>query len=278
MKAFLKKHFGILIILAVFLLIAGIWLIMWNRISNQIDKAAYSSVYETLSFEGAYYAMCDLETVRAYVPEAAEISQALCGEQLGALSFPSEEGTVTCPLYACKPLQDAGKKNALLLLERPEGISAYELSGFQYLDSQTSIWAVCASYGIAYPEDLESVIIRDQDGKVLETITDRGALTAFNEKFLKLGEDIGQEGVAQAYYDSYTAEFGETGKIWLEDGTVKADNDEVYQEAMKFWTKDLRLVTIRMKNGYQLRDCIYAPVPGTFSVYGDYRITEPFFS
>ena len=46
---------------------------------------------------------------------------------------------------------------------------------------------------------------------------------------------------------------------------------------MKFWTKDLRLVTIKLKNGYQLRDCIYAPVPGTFSVYGDYKITEPLF-
>ena len=76
---------------------------------------------------------------------------------------------------------------------------------------------------------------------------------------------------------AYTAEFGETDQIWFEDGTVKAANDAVYQEAMKFWTKDLRLVTIKLKNGYQLRDCIYAPVPGTFSVYGDYKITEPLF-
>ena len=47
---------------------------------------------------------------------------------------------------------------------------------------------------------------------------------------------------------------------------------------MDFWTKDLRLVTIKLTNGLQLRDCIYAPVPGTFSIYGDYKITEPFFS
>ena len=278
MKSFLKKHFVLLIVLAVFLLIAAGWLFMWNRIGNQVSRAAYRSVYDSLTFDGAYYTKCDEKTVQAYLPDVNAVTSALCGEQLGTLSFPSEEGTVSCPLYACKPLQDAGKKNAIVLLEQKDGISAYELSGFQYLDQQTSIWAVCASYGIAYPEDLEAVIVKDQDGNLLETITDREQLTAFNDKFLKLGEDIGQAGVAQAYYDAYTAEFGQTDQIWLEDGTVKADNDTVYQEAMQFWTKDLRLVTIKLKNGYQLRDCIYAPVPGTFSVYGDYKITEPFFS
>ena len=277
MKAFLKKHLGIIIVLAVFLLIAGGWLLVWRHIGNQVTKAAYRSVYDSLSFDGAYYAMCDLQTVQEYLPETEEISRALCGEQLGELTFPSEEGNVSCPLYACKPLQDAGKRNAVVLLEQPEGIRAYELTGFQYLDKQSSIWAVCASYGIGYPEDIESVLVRDQDGKLLETISGQDAVQSFLDKFLKLGEDIGESGIAQAYYDAYTAEFGETKQIWLEDDTVKAENDAVYQEAMKFWTKDLRLVTIRLTNGLQLRDCIYAPVPGTFSVYGDYKITEPFF-
>ncbi len=277
MKAFLKKHMVILIILAVFLLLAGIWLLLWRHIGNQVTKAAYRAVYDTLSFDGAYYAKCDLSTVQAYLPETDAVTKALCGEQLGTLSFPSEDGTVNCPLYACKPLTDAGKNNAIVLLEQTDGISAYELSGFQYLDQQTSIWAVCASYGIGGGEDLEAVEIKDQDGKLLETITDSAALSDFIDKFLKLGEDIGENGIAQAYFDAYTAEFGETDQIWFEDGTVKAANDAVYQEAMKFWTKDLRLVTIKLKNGYQLRDCIYAPVPGTFSVYGDYKITEPLF-
>ena len=69
-------------------------------------------------------------------------------------------------------------------------------------------------------------------------------------------------------------------KEWLPEPfeMVCAENDTVYQEAMEYWTQDLRLVTITLKNGLQLRDCIYAPVPGTFSVYGDYKITEPFFS
>jgi len=277
MKAFLKKHAVILIILAAFLLLAGIWLFIWHRIGSQVTKAAMQSAYDTLSFDGAYYAKCDLETVQAYLPETAGISRELCGEELGELSFPSENGTVTCPLYACKPLADAGKNNAIVLLEQADSISAYELSGFQYLDDQTSIWAVCASYGIGYAEDIEALEIKDQDGKLLETVTDRDRLSAFFEKFVKLGEDIGEIGVAHSYYEAYINEFGETDRIWFEDGTVKAENDEIYQQAMEFWTKDLRLVTIKLKNGYQLRDCIYAPVPGTFSVYGDYKITEPLF-
>ena len=278
MKAFLKKHLGIIILVAAILLFAGGWLFVWNRIGNQMTKAAFRSVYDTLTFDGAHYVRCDLETVRNYLPDTEAISRDLCGDELGTLSFPSETGSVSCPLYACKPLADAGKQNAIVLLEQEEGISAYELSGFQYLDEQTSIWAVCASYGIGYPENIESVTVKDKEGNLLETISEPEALSKFFDRLLKLGEDIGEAGIAEAYYNAYTAEFGETDQIWLEDNTVKAKDDAVYQEAMDFWTKDLRLVTIKLTNGLQLRDCIYAPVPGTFSIYGDYKITEPFFS
>ncbi len=278
MKAFLKKNLGVILIVGAFLLFAGCWLLVWNRISNQMTKAAYQSVFDTLSYDNAYYTRCDLQTIQTYLPEIKDVTNALYGEQLGELSFPSETGTVSCPLYACKPLQDSGKNNALVLLEHTDGISVYELSGFAYLDQQTSIWAVCASYGIGYPEDIESVTVKDQNGELIETITEQDALSDFFDKLLKLGEDIGEAGVAEAYYNAYTAEFGETDQIWLEDNTVKAENDTVYQEAMDYWTKDLRLVTITLTNGYQLRDCIYAPIPGTFSIYGDYKITEPFFS
>ena len=278
MKAFLKKHLGIIFLVAAILLFAGGWLFVWNRIGNQMTKAAFRSVYDTLTFDGAHYVRCDLETVRAYLPDTEAISRDLCGDELGTLSFPSETGSVSCPLYACKPLADASKQNAIVLLEQEEGLSAYELSGFQYLDEQTSIWAVCASYGIGYPENIESVIVKDKEGNLLETISEPEALSEFFDRLLKLGEDIGEAGIAEAYYNAYTAEFGETDQIWLEDNTVKAKDDAVYQEAMDFWTKDLRLVTIKLTNGLQLRDCIYAPVPGTFSIYGDYKITEPFFT
>ena len=108
MKAFLKKHAVILIILAAFLLLAGIWLFIWHRIGSQVTKAAMQSAYDTLSFDGAYYAKCDLETVQAYLPETAGISRELCGEELGELSFPSENGTVTCPLAVREDLLHIG--------------------------------------------------------------------------------------------------------------------------------------------------------------------------
>ena len=46
---------------------------------------------------------------------------------------------------------------------------------------------------------------------------------------------------------------------------------------MAYWNTDARMVTIRLKNGLLMRDCLYMPVPGIFAVYGNYRLTEPFF-
>ncbi len=278
MKEFLKKNKAVILFTAVLLLIVGGWLLFWGHLGKQVEKAAYQSAYEQLVFGGAYYAQCDLDILQEYLPDVQQIDESLLGEQLGELSFPSADGMVICPLYACKPMQDAGKKNAVVLLKQTDDIFPYELSGFQYLDEQTSIWAVCASYGIGYGSDLEAVIVKDADGKLLDTITDSDKLDQFVKQFLSLGEDIGEAGQAQAYYDAYTAEFGKTDQIWLENGTVKAADDAAYQKAMEFWTQDLRLITIKLKNGYQLRNCIYTPIPKTFSVYGDYAFTEPFFS
>lgn len=277
MKEFLKKNKWVLLAAAGVLLLVCGWLLLWQYVGDQVEQAAYEASYEQLSFDGAYYVRCDLAAVQLYVPDTKTIGKALCGEQLGTLSFPSEEGAVTCPLYACKPLEEAGKKHAIILLERKSGLLAYELAGFSYLDESPNIWAVCASYGIAWPEDFESVTISDAEGNVQETITDADALSDFYDKFLKLGEDLGEEGLTQAYYDAYVEKFGESDQIRLENGTIEAASDEAYAEAMEYWTEGLLLVTIRLANGLQLRDCIYAPVPGIFSVYGDYALTEPFF-
>lgn len=277
MKAFFQKNKVIFILLGVFILIAAGWLLLWSRLGRTMEQAAYEANYEQLVYSGAYYHQCDLGVVQEYLADVTAIDDALCGEELGTLSFPSESGTANCPLYACKPLTDAGKKNALVLLKRESGLVPYELIGFQYLDDDPSIWAVCASYGLGRASDLESVTVTDADGSNSETITDAEQLSAFYDKFVKLGEDLGAAGQAQAYYDAYTAKFGETGTVYLEDNTVKAVNDAAYQEAMDYWTEGMRLVTIRAKNGYQLRGCVYAPVPAVFSVYGDYAVTEPFF-
>ena len=277
MKAFLKKNKWVLLAAAAVILLGCGWLLLWMHLGDQVQLASYDSAYEQLSFDGAYYAQCDLQTVQLYLPDVTKIDKSLCGRQLGTLNFPSENGTVSCPLYACKPLEDAGKKRAVILLERDGAWLSYELSGFQYLDGTPDIWAVCASYGIGYPEDFASVTVSDRDGNLLETITDADKLSDFYDKFLKLGEDLGNAGTAQAYYDAYIRKFGDDGKVWLADGTVEAADDEAYAAAMEYWTEGLLNVEIRMKNGLMLRNCIYAPVPGVFSVYGDYAITESFF-
>lgn len=277
MKAFWKEHRKFLIGATLLLLFIGAWVLIWHRVGHQVEQAAYRSVYDTLTFDGAYYQKCGLETVQDYVPEAAEIGAALCGEELGMLQFPSEEGTVECPLYACKALEDAGKERGIVLLKGQEGYLAYELSGFRYLDDAPSVWAVCSSYGIGKAEDIESLTVKDADGNLLETVTDSADLKAFFDRFVKLGDCLSDEELTGLYYDSYTAEFGDDGKLSVRDGKLQAENDEALSAAMAYWNTDARMVTIRLKNGLLMRDCLYMPVPGIFAVYGNYRLTEPFF-
>ena len=277
MKAFWKEHRMFLIGAALLLLFIGAWMLIWHRVGGQVEQAAYRSVYDTLTFDGAYYKKCTLEVVQEYVPEAAEIGEALCGEELGMLQFPSEEGTVECPLYACKPLEEAGKERGIVLLKGQDAYLAYELSGFRYLDDAPSVWAVCSSYGIGKAEDIESLTLKDADGNLLETVTDSAALKAFFDRFVKLGDCLSDEALSEMYLESYTAEFGDDGKLEIKDGKLRAKDDEALAAAMEYWNTDVRMVTIRLKNGLLMRDCLYMPVPGIFAVYGNYRLTEPFF-
>lgn len=277
MKAFWKEHWKIVLAVGLFLLFAGGWFLIWNRVGNQVEQAAYRSVYDTLTFDGAYYHKCELATVQDYVPSASEIGEALCGEELGTLQFPSETGTETCPLYACKPLEDAEQARSILLLKGQEGYLAYELSGFSYLDDSPSIWAVCASYGIGAAEDIESLTLADADGNLLETVTDRAQIKDFFDKLVKLGDCLTDEELALAYYDSYTAKYGDDGTLEIKDGKLQAKDNKAFSAAMDYWNTDVRMVTLRLKNGLLMRDCLYAPVPGIFAVYGNYRLTESFF-
>lgn len=277
MKAFWNKYKKLLIGLAAALSLAGGWLLLWHRVGTQVEHAAYRSAFESLVYDGAYYKECTLETVQDYVPEAKAVGEALCGTALGSLQFPSESGTVTCPLYACKALEDAGKEKAIVLLKKEEEYLAYELSGFQYLDGEPSVWAVCASYGIGKAADIESLTLADADGNVQETITDADAVSDFYDKFIKLGECLTDEELSQAYLDAYIAEFGDDGKMQIQNGKLEATDQEAFDAAAAYWHRDVLSVTIRLRNGLMMRDCLYAPTPGIFAVYGNYKLTEPFF-
>lgn len=277
MKAFLKEHRGLLIAAAAFLLFLGSWMLIWKHISDSLDHAEQEEAFTELVYDGAYYTACDESVVRLYVSDAGSIDKTLCGSQLGEMSIPTANGTVVCPLYACKPLEDAGKENAILLLERSSGIKPYELTGFPYLDSNQSIWAVCASYGIGAGSDLESVTVREADGRELAHFTEPDALDAFFVKFAALGENLSDTETAEIYRDTYIKEYGDDGSVTVEDGKAAAADDETYDRAMALWSEGVCKVDICLKNGLRLRDCIYAPRTGLFTVYGTYHFTEPFF-
>ena len=65
--------------------------------------------------------------------------------------------------------------------------------------------------------------------------------------------------------------------LTIENGTIEAADDAVYQQAMELWGTGMCRVTMKLKNGFRLADMVYAPVPEVFQVYGYYAITEPFF-
>ncbi len=273
-KEIIKEHKGIIIVVALVLLLAGGWYYMWSRIAANMTLANYETGYEQFTFEGAHYLLCDSASLRSYLPDAAAADESLCGERIGEMSFPSSAGTVSCPLYACKAFGDAAPC-PLVIAERSGQYAAYELAGFASLDESPSAADVCAAYGIAGAETIEQIEVRDADGTLLEVITDAEALGDFCGKLTKLGADIGEAGLAKAYYDAYSAEYGETGKLTLAEGVIQYADDESYQQAMEFWCRGMCLMTIKLKSGLQLKNAVYAPVPGVFSLYGDYAFTDP---
>ncbi|MBQ8921141.1 MAG: hypothetical protein IJ060_03145 [Oscillospiraceae bacterium] len=278
MKTFLKEHKGFLIAVLLLLAAGSAWLLLWRRISKGVDRAAYEESFTQLVYGGAYYELCDAETLRLYLGDDAQIDRALCGTQLGEISVPTTEGAAVCALYACKPLEDAGKEKAVILLDRGAHVSAYELTGFQYLDDNPSIWAVCASYGIGDAADLESVRVCDSDGTELAVYTDEASLGKFFDQFVKLGENLSESEAEQAYLDAYAAEYGNDGGITIQEGSAASPDDETYQRAMTLWSEGVCKVDIVLRNGLQLRNCVYAPKPGLFTVYGTYRFETPFFA
>lgn len=276
-KTFLKEHKGILIGSALVVLFGSLWLLLWHRISQNVQQAEYNEAFQSLIYDEAYYTLCDAKTASLYLGEVQQIDRSLCGQQLATLSIPTAGGTVSCPLYACKALESAGKENAIVLLERGSGLSAYELTGFRYLDTHQSIYAVCASYGIGTGSDLASVSVYDNDGTLLSEYTSEADLNKFFENFTKLGENLTDEQTAQIYRDTYIAEYGDDGKVSIAEGKVTVSDQEAHDKAMELWSKGVCLVTIRIKNGLQLRGCVYAPQTKLFTVYGIYKFETPFF-
>ena len=267
----LREHRKLLIFLTAALLLAGLWYVFWLRISTAMTQAQTDAAFAQFELNGRYYALCDSETLACYLPGVKKPTQEDCGAEQGTASF--QYGSF--PAYACAAF--AGADPAPLLIVDRGGLFAYELAGFSSLGEHPDISAVCAAYGIGSGADLQAVGVRDADGTLLDTITRQEDHDAFYAKLSALGDDIGADGMAQACYDAYVQEYGEDERVTVADGQVQITDDELYEKAMNLWGSGICLVDIRTKTGLQIRRAVYAPVTGVFSVYGDYRITVPFF-
>lgn len=272
--SFLKQHGGKLAVLALILLLLGGWMLLWHRIGSAVDSAAEESYYAGFVCNGAYYARCDAAALKCYTDESAPDASAR-GASVGNVQFETPAGTVSCEAFVCTLA--AGTDHPPLLMLARAGDPVYELDGFAALDDSPSISAVCDAYGIASAADIASVQIAEGDGTPIDEITAPDDLAAFYEKLAALGDDLGEAGMAQAYYDVYIEKYGESAGISLENGEIQFADEETHDKAIALWSEGVCLVSVRLKNGLQLRDMVYAPVPQVFAVYGAYRLTVPFF-
>ena len=273
MSLFRKYRKEILIAAAV-LLFAGFWIFFWHRISGSMRSAQSDAALSGFTFSGAHYTRLTDSELTAYTDAPADA--ALCGEKLGTVPVQTADDTVICDLFACKDMPREIAAPAVLLAY--DGLYLpYELSGFTALDQAPSAAAVCAAYGITGAESIRSVEITEADGTPVDTMTEKDDLQAFYEKLAALGDDIGAEGQMQAYLDVYRAAYPDDDRVQLVDGVLQYADDESEQQAMQLWADGACLVTIRLTNGLQLRNLLYAPVPALFAVYGIYRLNTPFF-
>ncbi len=277
---FLKQHKGVLMLGAVIILIAVGWVIFWSRIGTQVNQAGYEAAFDTIVYKDAYYMQCDSTVLAEYVGEGAEIDSTLLGTAFDEAAVVSTTaGNVSCPAYRCAALEAAGQRDAIIFLKRGETLLCYELTGYVSLGEQPPMEDVCAAYGLDSADAIASVGLRDADGALLDTITDKEALTAFYGKLTALGNALTDREISERYYASYVAEYGENDAIVLtDDGEVETTDDAIYEQAMTFWSAGLCLADIRLTNGLQLRRTVYMPAAGMYTVYGTYALDDPFFS
>ena len=254
------------------LLFAELWVFFWLRISDAMKNARSDAVFAGFTYDGAYYTRMDADTLRLYTETPA--GESLCGDSLGTVTL---SAGISRELFACRDVPREQYAPAVVLQDGTRYL-AYELTGFTALDNAPSVRQVLDAYGITGADAVASVTVTEADGTAIDTITDADALSAFYEKLSALGDDIGEQGEMQAYYDAYVQQYPDSQGVTLENGALQFADDDSKQRAMTLWSDGMCLVSISLKNGLRLRELVYAPVPGFFAVYGIYRLTSPFFS
>lgn len=275
----MKKYKNLILICAAVLLFAGGWLFIWHRIGTQLDQAGYDAAFDTVEFMGAYYTACTAEDAAAYLGEELSAdAESLCGSAFPEKVQIPAAGNVQCSAYHCKLLEDTGRRDGIILLERQGQKIPYLLADFVSLGETPSITEVCAAYGLQSAEDIAAVEVCDGDGTLLESITDSDARSQFYQKFAALGDALTDEETAAHYLAAYEAEYGETDALTVENGQVSAADNETYNRAMELWSTGLCLVHIRLSNGLTLRGTVYTPGAGLYTVRACYALETPFFS
>ena len=267
---FLKKYWPGIAAAVLLALAAAGWVYVWNRISRSVHDAEYAAAFSAFSWHGTDYARVSQEELQDHFSQA-RTPEGIAGEQLDEIAFPTSRGTENCTLYAAGYPDGVDGVYPLTVLHTGAGWFAYEVTGFESLGSSPSASAVCGAFGLTDAGMIESVTIKDAaDGSMAE-LTRSADLEAFFGKLTALGDDIGSEGEAKAYYDAYVSEYGEDAGVKLADGKVQFETEEANERATALWAEGVRLVTIRLRNGFRLRDLVYAPVPQLFTVYGCYH-------
>ncbi len=265
-----------ILIVAIVLCIAGLWLLLWHRIGDSVSEAEVSAAYAQFTFADAYYEECDLRVVQLYDSAVTAIDNACCGSKAGEVSFP--DGTFS--VYHLASLEQADKQDGILLMDYNGKLRSYELSGFTALDGTPSITEVCAAYGIASAENICAVHLSDTEGNPLQTLSDEAEIQQFYDKMIALGEALRPAEQAKMYYDVYAELYGENGftdDLALEGESLTPCSDEAAERAYTLWGDGMSVVTIELDNGLWMTDLVYAPVPQIFTIVGSYRLTEAFF-
>lgn len=273
MNASRKK---IIVISAILLCIAGLWLLLWHRVGNSVSEAEISAAYAQFTFADAYYEECDLRVVQLYDAAVTAIDNICCGSKAGEVTFPD----CTLSVYHLASLEQEGKQDGILLMDYNGKLRSYELSGFAALDGTPSITAVCDAYGIASAENIRAVHLSDTEGTPLQTLTDSAEIQQFYDKMTALGEALSPAEQAKMYYDVYAELYGENGfteDLSLEGESLTPCSDEAAERAYTLWGDGMSVVTIELDNGLWMTDLVYAPVPQIFTIVGSYRLNEAFF-
>lgn len=256
--------------LLMFLLVVGVWMLIWNRIGKSRAESERNARYASFSIDGAYYEECSLSIVQLYDSSISAIDAQCCGSQLTEMKVADK----TMTLYHLASLEQAGKRDGILLADDGTKLRCYELTSFESFGDNTMFADLFAAYGITSADDIKSVRISDADGNPLEMYTESAQIRTVFENLSEMGKPLSSAEIAKQYYDVYAAAYGEGGfteDYLLEGEMLEPKNDAIAKKAAELWGEDMMVANLELKNGLWLNRIIYAPKVGMVTAYNNFR-------